>query len=132
MNQLLTRKPTANGASSSGESKYVFNNCDVAADSGASVSSGAYYLGRPWGEDAYVVFQKTSISDVINSAGWSEWSSSEPNTDGVTFAVYDNSGDGASDDYSASFATTLSSAIEISDILGSSYTSAGYYDSSYM
>lgn len=123
---------TANGASSSGESKYVFNNCDVAADSGASVSSGAYYLGRPWGEDAYVVFQESTISDVINSAGWSEWSSSEPNTDGVTFAVYDNSGDGASDSYTASFATTLSAAIEISDILGSSYTSAGYYDSSYM
>lgn len=131
-NRRLTARTTANGATSSGESKYVFNNCDVAADSGASVSSGAYYLGRPWGEDAYVVFQKSTLSDVINSAGWSEWSSSEPNTDGVTFATYDNSGDGASDSYSASFATTLSSAVSISAILGSGYTSAGYYDSAYM
>ncbi|CAN8103470.1 unnamed protein product [Discula destructiva] len=123
---------TANGASSDEASIYVFNNCDVAADSGADVSSGAYYLGRPWAEYAYVVFQSSTISDVINAAGWAAWSSSEPNTDHVTFATYDNSGDGASDAYSASFATTLSSALEIGDVLGSDYASAAWYDAAYM
>lgn len=127
-----TTPTTANGASTEGESKYVFNGCDIAAESGDSVAAGAYYLGRPWGEDAYVVFQKSTISDVINAAGWSQWSTSTPNTDGVTFAVYDNSGEGASDSYTADFSTTLSAAIDIKDILGSSYTSAGYYDSSFM
>lgn len=125
-------KLIANGATSAGESKYVFNECDIAANSGADVPEGAYYLGRPWGDDAYVVFQESTISDVINSAGWSEWSTSEPNTSGVTFATYDNTGAGASTDYSASFASYLSSAITISEILGSDYASAGYYDASYL
>lgn len=71
------------------------------------------------------------MTDVINSAGWSEWSSSEPNTDDVYFGEYSNSGDGASGTR-ASFATTLSSAVSIETILGDDYASAGYYDSSYM
>lgn len=71
------------------------------------------------------------MTDVINSAGWIEWSSSEPNTGDVLFGEYDNSGDGASGTR-ASFAETLSSAVSINTILGSSYTSAGYYDASYM
>lgn len=107
------------------------NNCDIAAASGNTVSSGAYYLGRPWTEYARVVFQVTSMSSVINSAGWSQWSSSTPNTADVYFGEYDNSGTGASGTR-ASFATKLSSAVSITTILGSSYTSAGYYDSSYM
>ncbi|KAK6087178.1 pectinesterase [Seiridium cupressi] len=122
---------TANGRSSStGTSYYVFNNCDIAAASGNTVTDGAYYLGRPWGEYARVVFQNTAMSSVINSAGWSVWSTSDANTDDVTFGEYDNSGDG-SEGTRASFATKLSSAVSISTILGSSYSSAGYYDSSY-
>lgn len=104
----------------------------MAADDGATVPSGAFYLGRPWAEYAYVVYQKSSISDVINEAGWAEWSSSAPRTDHVTFATYDNTGDGASDSYSADFATTLSSAMGVEDVLGSGYASAGYYDADYM
>lgn len=95
------------------------------------MSSGAYYLGRPWTEYARVVFQDTSMTNVINSAGWSQWSSSTPNTEDVYFGEYDNSGAGASGTR-ASFATKLSSAVSITTILGSDYTSAGYYDSSYM
>lgn len=96
------------------------------------MTAGSYYLGRPWEEYAYVVFQESSISDVINAAGWSVWSSSDPLTDDVTFATYDNTGDGASDSYTASFATTLSSAVKIASVLGSDYASAGYYDAEYM
>ncbi|KAH8666848.1 family 8 carbohydrate esterase [Xylariales sp. PMI_506] len=122
---------TANGRdSSSGESYYVFNNCDVAAASGESVTAGAFYLGRPWGAYARVVFQDSTLSEVINSAGWAEWSSSDPNTSDVTFGEYDNSGDGA-EGTRASFAETLSSAVSISTILGSSYASAAYYDADY-
>lgn len=121
----------ANGrASSSGTSYYVFNNCDIAAASGNTVTAGAFYLGRPWGAYARVVFQKTSMSAVINSAGWHVWSTSDERTDDVTFAEYDNTGTGASGTR-ASFASTLSSAVSISTVLGSSYSSAGYYDSSY-
>ncbi|PSR85909.1 pectinesterase [Coniella lustricola] len=122
---------TADGrTSSTGTSYYVFNECSIAAASGASVPSGAYYLGRPWSEYARVVFQNTAMTDVINSAGWAEWSSSEPNTEDVLFGEYGNTGDGA-EGTRASFATKLSAAVSIETILGSDYTSAGYYDSSY-
>lgn len=121
---------TANGRSSSSDvSYYVINECTVAAASGASVSSGSVYLGRPWSEYARVCFQETSLSSIVNTALWTEWSSSEPNTEDVTYQEYDNSGAGA-DGTPASFSTVLSSAITISTILGSDYTD--WVDSSYV
>ncbi|KAH6972490.1 pectin lyase fold/virulence factor [Ilyonectria sp. MPI-CAGE-AT-0026] len=121
---------TADGPTSSKASYYVFNNCDIAAASGQSVPTGAYYLGRPWGQYAQVVFQKTSMSSVINSAGWSVWTTSDPRTGSVLFGEYKNTGAGASGTR-ASFAKTLGSAVAIKDILGSSYASAPYFDSNY-
>ncbi|KAH6887403.1 family 8 carbohydrate esterase [Thelonectria olida] len=120
---------TANG-NDGGNSEYVFNECDIAAADGESVSSGAYYLGRPWRQDAQVIFQYTSMSSVINSAGWSVWSTSDSRTSGVLFGEYQNTGDGASGTR-ASFATTLSAAVSIGDILGSSYASQSYFDADY-
>ncbi|GLI77087.1 pectinesterase 1 [Penicillium ochrochloron] len=121
---------TAQGRPSSSDSGYfVINGGTVSAASGESVTKGTYYLGRPWTEYARVVFQKVSLSQVINSAGWIEWSSSEPNTGDVLFGEYDNSGSGASGTR-ASFAEKLSSAVSISSILGSSYTS--WVDTSYL
>ncbi|KAI1847536.1 hypothetical protein JX265_000787 [Neoarthrinium moseri] len=123
---------TASGRSSSSSSSYyVFNNCNVAAASGNSVSAGAYYLGRPWGAYARVAFQNSALSSVINSAGWHVWNSGDERTSNVAFGEYKNSGDGAKGTR-ASFSKTLSSAVSISSILGSSYSSAGYYDNSYM
>ena len=78
---------TASGRSSDDSGYYVINNSTVAAASGATVADGAMYLGRPWEDYARVVFQLTSMTDIINSAGWSEWSSSEPNTEHVTFGT---------------------------------------------
>lgn len=121
---------TANGRSSSSDtSYYVINKCSVAAASSSTVGEGTVYLGRPWSEYARVDFQRTILSDIINSAGWEEWSSSSPNTEDVTFEEYGNTGDGASGNR-ASYATTLSSAITISTILGSDY--ADWVDTSYL
>ncbi|GAM33602.1 pectin esterase [Talaromyces pinophilus] len=121
---------TANGRSSSSDaSYYVINKSNIAAASGQSVASGSYYLGRPWTEYARVVFQYTTMSNVINSAGWEEWSSSSPNTADVLFGEYDNSGAG-SQGTRASFATKLSSPIGITTILGSDY--ANWVDTSYL
>jgi pectinesterase len=58
-------------------------------------------------------------------------SSSEPNTDHVTFGEYDNSGTGASGTR-ASFATTLSEAIAITTVLGSDYESLDFVDTAYL
>ncbi|KAK0199581.1 hypothetical protein DFS33DRAFT_1456861 [Desarmillaria ectypa] len=65
------------------------------------------------------------------NAGWEEWSSSEPNTDHVTFAEYESIGSGASGTY-APFATTLTSTggYTISDVFGSEY--ADWVDSDYL
>lgn len=122
---------TANGASSTGASKYVFNRCDIAAASGNSVPSGAYYLGRPWGEYADVTFQNTTMSSVINSEGWHVWNTADERTSNVVFGEYANTGSGASGTR-ASFSKKLSSAVSITSILGSSYTTKAWYDASYM
>ncbi|KAF2242430.1 carbohydrate esterase family 8 protein [Trematosphaeria pertusa] len=121
---------TANGRdSSSNPSYYVINKSTVKAASGNTVSSGAYYLGRPWRNYARVVFQQTSLSSVINSAGWHIWNTGDERTDQVTFAEYANTGTGASGTR-ASFATKLSSAVSISTVLGSGY--ASWVDTSYL
>lgn len=71
------------------------------------------------------------MTDVINSAGWSEWSSSSPNTADVTFDEFGNTGAGASGTR-ASFAAKATAALAITEILGSSYASAAYVDTSYL
>jgi pectinesterase len=131
-NTFVLTTPIANGRdSSSNPSYYVFNNCNIAAASGNSVSNGAYYLGRPWREYARVVFQKTSMTSVINAAGWKVWNTGDERTSNVIFGEYSNTGAGASGTR-ASFYTKLSSAVSISTVLTGSYASKGYYDASYM
>ena len=120
----------ASGRSSDDAYYYVINNSTVAAASGASVTSGAYYLGRPWRDYARVIFQDSSLSDVINAAGWEEWSSSDPRTDNVEFGEYGNTGDGSDTSDRASFSEVLSAPIDMATVLGS--TSASFIDSSYL
>lgn len=123
---------TASGRdSSSSDSYYVINNSKVAAASGNTVESGVYYLGRPWREYARVAFQATSMTDVINSAGWKIWSEDDPRTDGVEFGEFENTGAG-SEGTRADFATTLSAAVAIEDVLGSDYADASWVDVSYL
>ncbi|KAI1826457.1 carbohydrate esterase family 8 protein [Xylaria intraflava] len=121
---------TANGRdSSSNPSYYLFNNCDVAAGSGESVSSGSYYLGRPWRPYARVVFQGTSLSSVINSAGWHDWDGST-DVDNIYYAEYDNSGSGASGTR-VSWSQKLDSPVSESTVLGSGYANGAWYDDNY-
>ncbi|KAI8629231.1 carbohydrate esterase family 8 protein [Xylariaceae sp. FL1651] len=121
---------TANGRdSSTNPSYYLFNNCDVAAAAGESVSSGSYYLGRPWRTYARVVFQSTSLSSVINPAGWSEWNGST-DVANIYYAEYANTGSGASGTR-VSWSKKLSSPVSMATVLGSGYTSGLWYDASY-
>lgn len=121
---------TANGRpSSSDTSYYVINKSSVSGSGSTTAGSGTAYLGRPWSQYARVCFQKTVLGSVINSAGWEVWSSNTPNTGDVTFQEFGNTGAGASGTR-ASFSTKLSSAISISTILGSDYTS--WVDTSYL
>ena len=121
---------TANGRdSASNPSYYVINKSTIAAAPGNNVSAGAYTLGRPWRNYARVVVQNTNMSNVIKAAGWSIWNTGDERTDKVEFGEYNNSGAGASGTR-ASFAKKLSSAVSISTVLGSGYTS--WADTSYL
>lgn len=69
------------------------------------------------------------MSRVVNPAGWSQWSTSKPNTGNVMFGEYKNSGAGSMG-ARAGFATALSSPVAIGDILNDGYES--WVDKEYM
>jgi pectinesterase len=48
---------------------YVFDSSSIIAAPGWTTTQ-ANYLGRPWRVDARVIFQKCSLSNVINPKGW--------------------------------------------------------------
>ncbi|KAF7292662.1 Carbohydrate esterase family 8 protein [Mycena indigotica] len=60
----------------------VVINCSNIIQSSAATTSltGKVYLGRPWTQWARVVYTSCTLGAQINSAGWSVWSSSTPNT----------------------------------------------------
>ncbi|KAF8319994.1 carbohydrate esterase family 8 protein [Clavulina sp. PMI_390] len=115
---------TASGRSSDDANYFVIDSSIIEGSSGVTA-----YLGRPWRDYARVVFQYCYLGSVVPAVGWSEWSSTTPNTDNVTFAEYKNIGPGANGTR-ASFATEPSAPINISTVLGSSYTS--WVDSRYL
>jgi len=57
-------------------------------------SSFPTYLGRPWKEYSRTVIMQSSITDVIQPAGWHEWSGSFALST-LFYAEYQNSGAGA-------------------------------------
>ena len=120
---------TANGRNSTtNPSYYVINKSKVTHAIGAKVAAGAFYLGRPWRNYARVVFQKTSLSNVINPQGWSIWDAGDDRTDHVSYGEYKNTGVGAKGN--RSFGESLSAAVRISEVLGSNYKS--WVDVSYL
>ncbi|KAK0493493.1 pectin lyase fold/virulence factor [Armillaria luteobubalina] len=128
----ITASGRTASSGTSGTSLFVINKATITTSSAATTSlQGKVYLGRPWGNYARVVYTSCSLGNLINGAGWEQWSTSSPNTDHVTFAEYASTGSGASGTR-ASFSTKLSSTsgYTISDVLGSTYTS--WVDSSYL
>ncbi|KAI0766039.1 pectin lyase fold/virulence factor [Irpex lacteus] len=99
---------TASGRSSDDANWYVIDHSTIQG-------TGTMYLGRPWRDYARVVFQNSVLHSNVPQAGWSVWSTA---TDHVTFAEYNNSGDGASGPR-ASFSTKLSAPVSINTVLGS-------------
>lgn len=50
---------------------YVFNKCTIQQSENATADlSGEVYLGRPWRVLARVMFQYSTLSDIINADGW--------------------------------------------------------------
>ncbi|KLU83158.1 pectinesterase [Magnaporthiopsis poae ATCC 64411] len=123
---------TANGRDKdSNPSYYVFNSCNIQAAAGNNVPAGAYYLGRPWRAYARVVFQHTSMTNVINQAGWTIWNSGDERTSNVLFGEIGNSGPGSQGNR-ARFAKKLGQEVSINEILGDGHQSEKWYDAAYM
>ncbi|CUA73917.1 putative pectinesterase A [Rhizoctonia solani] len=121
INTIANGYITASGRSSGDSNYYVIDKSSI-------TGTGTQYLGRPWRNYARVVVQGTSIGSHVVAAGWSQWSSSTPNTDHILFGEYNNSGGGAWRTGRASFATKLSAGVSISTALGST----SWIDSAYL
>ena len=70
---------------------YIFNNCKLIADSGAT----KVYLGRPWRPYAYTLFMNCELGAHICPEGWHNWGNAE-NEKTARYFEYNNTGEGAS------------------------------------
>ncbi|OJD29429.1 pectinesterase family protein [Diplodia corticola] len=102
----LTASKRATNATAAG---FVFDQCTVKPAPGTGPFT-EISLGRPWNNLARVAYIETYLDSSVEAAGWSQWSKSTPQTDGVTFAEYGNYGPGAGTSKRASFSTQLSAA----------------------
>ncbi|KAG8630050.1 hypothetical protein KVT40_001669 [Elsinoe batatas] len=91
-------------------SGYVFDSCYVSYTNTYGSAMGTTYLGRPYNNLSTVVYMNSYLDSHINSAGWNIWSTSSPQTGGVTFGEYNNTGPGSWQEGTAraSFATNFS------------------------
>ncbi|KAH7344695.1 putative pectinesterase precursor [Rhizoctonia solani] len=102
---------TASGRSSADANYCVLDKCNI-------TGSGQQYLGRPWRDYARVIVQNSNIGAHVVAAGWSQWSSTSPNTDHVLFGEFSNKGAGAWRE-GRMIGTQLSAGVSISTVLGS-------------
>ncbi|CAG7950434.1 unnamed protein product [Penicillium olsonii] len=93
-------------ATSSTAGGFVFDKCTIIPSTGAG-SMSEISLGRPWSQYARVAYIDSYLGSCVESAGWEQWSTSSPQTSGVTFAEYGNYGPGSSTSKRASFASQL-------------------------
>jgi pectin methylesterase-like acyl-CoA thioesterase len=88
---------------------YVFDSCMVTYSSTYGSSFGLSYLGRPYSPFSIAVYMNSYIDKHISSDGWQIWSTGNPQTSGVLFGEFNNSGPGSwqSSTKRVSFATNL-------------------------
>jgi pectin methylesterase-like acyl-CoA thioesterase len=88
---------------------FVFDQCSVLPAPGVDASGWKNVsLGRPWNQFANVAYVATYLDGMVGAAGWDQWSKSSPQTDGVSYGEYHNSGPGSSTCSRASFSKQLS------------------------
>ncbi|KAF5691392.1 pectinesterase [Fusarium denticulatum] len=94
---------------------YIFDQCLFTEAPSATVDlQGQVYLGRPYSAYALVVVKNSYLDSTIQPAGWKIWSTTDPRTDHITFAEYNNEGPGSWEKNTAAreafgFATLLTS-----------------------
>jgi len=70
----ITSYVTAHTGSESDHTKYLLNNCTIRGPSNRPYDKKGTYLGRPWGCYAWVIYKECYLGDLIEPAGWWDWS----------------------------------------------------------
>ncbi|KAM0275707.1 hypothetical protein ACHAQH_007506 [Verticillium albo-atrum] len=95
---------------------YIFDQCLFTEAATATVDlKGQVYLGRPYSKYALVVIKNSYLSDVIQPAGWKIWSTTDPRTDFITFAEFNNAGPGNWENNAAARSTFQGASLLTSD-----------------
>ncbi|KAK6357295.1 hypothetical protein TWF718_001612 [Orbilia javanica] len=120
---------TANGREAENNTSfYVFNRCNI--NGASNTTAGSTYLGRPWRQFSRVVFQKSYLGEVVNSAGWSRWDNTQP-VDNLFYGEYENTGPGAVGPR-ANFSFELSKSIKETDLFGQKFKDEYWVDEDYL
>ncbi|RGP63630.1 hypothetical protein FLONG3_9843 [Fusarium longipes] len=117
-----------NRKSSSWAGGFVFDTCKVTYTDSYGSSFGTTSLGRPWSQYALVVYMNSFLDKHISAAGWSTWSSSNPQISDVLFGEFNNTGPGNWTSSRASFATKLTESQAAAYSLGSFIGSTSWLD----
>lgn len=127
---------TASGRpSADSPSWYVINNSTIDVD--GDVDDGLahrIYLGRPWDAYARIVVQNTYLGDVINPAGWAQWSKTagQDHTAHVLPGELGNTEPSLDTSQRASFAQRLPKLVDITTMLGKSWKIQWWADKDYL
>ncbi|OIW24521.1 pectin lyase-like protein [Coniochaeta ligniaria NRRL 30616] len=106
---------------------FVFDQCRIVPANGASGFKNVS-LGRPWNNNAQVVYVDSYLDSMVGSAGWVQWSKSSPQTDGVVFGEYHNYGPGSNTCKRAAFSEQLTDAEVVQYQLANFFTSTSWID----
>ncbi|RBR24242.1 uncharacterized protein FIESC28_02975 [Fusarium coffeatum] len=117
-----------NRKSSSWAGGFVFDTCKVTYTDSYGIDFGNTALGRPWSQYALVVYMNSFLDKHISKAGWSAWSTSNPQTSDVLFGEFNNIGPGSWSSSRASFATKLTESQAAAYSLGSFIGSTSWLD----
>ncbi|KAH8668450.1 pectin lyase fold/virulence factor [Xylariales sp. PMI_506] len=101
---------------------YVIDHCTITSVSGVSLSQ-VVYLGRPWRVLARVIYQYSTLTNVVAPAGWTTLAANAT----PIFEEYGNTGDGSSTSARV-YETTATAAVTKSQLWPNGYS---WIDTSY-
>ncbi|GLB41867.1 hypothetical protein LshimejAT787_1004670 [Lyophyllum shimeji] len=108
---------TANSRNSATDPGYYVIDSSVITSATSTSLTGKVYLGRPWRPLARVVFQRSTLPDLINVAGWTTLAANAT----PIFMEYGNTGAGANT-AARKYETPSSAQITHAQVLGSDYS----------
>ncbi|PVH85551.1 carbohydrate esterase family 8 protein, partial [Cadophora sp. DSE1049] len=123
-----------NRASLSAVGGYIFDQCLFTAAANATADlNQQVYLGRPYNAYARVVVKYSYLDSIIQPAGWKVWSTTDPRTDYITFAEFQNTGPGNWESNAAARASFGNATLLTSDTysLSSVMASTSWIDMTY-